>query len=262
MHQMFEDVCGYGVLAISGRACIEDIVSWIEVGRGSTTRSEAHWLACLNPHSYAMSLKDKQFSTALRKADWLIPDGSGVVIASKILGGNIRERVTGSDIFYSINRRLNEIRGARVFFLGSTERVLAKIRARMEIDYPNIVVAGTYSPPFKHDYSQTELDEMVEAVNSSAPDVLWVGMTAPKQEKWIADMIGRLDVKFVAAIGAVFDFYVGNVERSHPVFQKFGLEWLPRLIQEPRRLWRRTFISAPIFVWHVIKARFGYHSAK
>jgi len=109
-----------------------------EVGRESTTLGKARWLACLNPHSYAVSLNGKQFSTALLTADWLIPDGSGVVIASKILGGSSCDRNTGSDIFYSINRHLNQINGIRVFFLGSTDKVLAEITARMKIDYPNI----------------------------------------------------------------------------------------------------------------------------
>ena len=94
---------------------------------------------------------------------------------------------------------------------------------------------------------------MVTAVNAAAPDVLWVGMTAPKQEKWILENHARLNVKFAAAIGAVFDFYTGKVKRSHPVFQRLGLEWLPRLIQQPRRLWRRMFVSAPIFIWHVLR---------
>jgi N-acetylglucosaminyldiphosphoundecaprenol N-acetyl-beta-D-mannosaminyltransferase len=124
----------------------------------------------------------------------------------------------------------------------------------MATDYPNVVVAGTYSPPFKPEYSAAELDCMLSAVNTAAPDVLWVGMTAPKQEKWLLDMAPRLNVKFAAAVGAVFDFYTGKVKRSHPVFQKLGLEWMPRLVQQPTRLWRRTFVSAPFFLMHVLKA--------
>jgi N-acetylglucosaminyldiphosphoundecaprenol N-acetyl-beta-D-mannosaminyltransferase len=100
-----------------------------------------------------------------------------------------------------------------------------------------------------------ELEAMIAAINQASPDILWVGMTAPKQEKWIHQNLHRLDVRFAAAIGAVFDFYTGRVIRSHPVFQRLGLEWLPRLIQEPGRLWRRMFISAPVFMWHVVRAR-------
>ena len=142
-----------------------------------------------------------------------------------------------------------------VFFLGASEQTLAQIRARMAFDFPNIRVAGTYSPPFKPTYSEQELDAMIAAVNATKPDVLWVGMTAPKQEKWIFENRARLDVRFAAAVGAVFDFYTGNVKRSHPVFQRLGLEWLPRLLQQPRRLWRRMLVSAPIFVAHVLQAR-------
>jgi N-acetylglucosaminyldiphosphoundecaprenol N-acetyl-beta-D-mannosaminyltransferase len=99
---------------------------------------------------------------------------------------------------------------------------------------------------------------MIAAINASKADVLWVGMTAPKQEKWIFENRARLNVKFAGAIGAVFDFYTGRVKRSHPVFQRLGLEWLPRLVQQPRRLWRRMFVSAPIFVWHVLKQKVGF----
>lgn len=215
------------------------------------------YLACLNPHSYVESLKDSYFTQALQAANWLVPDGIGVVYASKLLGGDISERVTGSDIFYGLHQRMNAQGGMKVFFLGSSDQTLADIRQRMAQDYPNITVAGTYSPPFKPEYSRAELDEMITAVNAVKPDVLWVGMTAPKQEKWIFDNLERLDVKFAGAVGAVFDFYTGRVKRSHPLFQRMGLEWLPRLLQQPKRLWKRMFVSAPIFVLHVLKQRFS-----
>jgi N-acetylglucosaminyldiphosphoundecaprenol N-acetyl-beta-D-mannosaminyltransferase len=259
MSELTEDILGYKVSTLNVRSCVTNIVGSITADREGVSPTKGRWLACLNPHSYAVALHDKCFSGALHKADWLIPDGAGVVLASKVLGGAILERVTGSDVFYGVSSELNQSQGFKFFFLGSTGEVLAEIRGKMAIDYPNVIVSGTYSPPFKEKYSDSELDEMVTVINAVAPDVLWVGMTAPRQEKWIAEMISRLDVGFVAAIGAVFDFYAGRVKRSHPVFQRLGLEWLPRLVQQPKRLWRRMFISAPIFVWHVIKARFGYH---
>lgn len=213
------------------------------------------WLACLNPHSYAVALNDSRFAFALHGANWLVPDGVGVVWASRVLGGHVHERVTGSDVFFALHQRMNDAGGLSVFFLGASEKTLAQICTRMAQDFPNIRVTGTYSPPFKPMYSEQELDEMILAVNATRPDVLWVGMTAPKQEKWIFENRARLDVHFAAAVGAVFDFYTGNVKRSHPLFQRLGLEWLPRLLQQPRRLWRRMFVSAPIFVMHVIRAR-------
>ena len=244
---MKEDILGFPVDALSPEACVAAVFESLEHKSGKAR------LVCLNPHSYAVALNDTEFERALKSADWLVPDGVGVVFASRLLGGAVRMRVTGSDVFAGLHARMNARKGMSVFFLGSTEETLAKIRARMAQDYPNIRVAGTYSPPFKPAYTVADLDEMISVVNTARPDVLWVGMTAPKQEKWIFENLHRLDVKFAGAVGAVFDFYVGNVKRSHPVFQSLGLEWLPRLLRQPRRLWRRTFVSAPIFVWHVFR---------
>jgi N-acetylglucosaminyldiphosphoundecaprenol N-acetyl-beta-D-mannosaminyltransferase len=133
------------------------------------------------------------------------------------------------------------------------------MRQRMARDYPNIKVAGLYSPPFKDVYSRAEINEMIKAINAAAPDVLWVGLSAPKQEKFIFENRARLNVKFIGAVGAVFDFYAGNIRRNeNSWFVHHGLEWLPRLLQEPGRLWPRMFVSAPVFVWHVVKQRFKF----
>jgi len=243
-----EVILGYPVVASDQEILLDDIVSWINEG------DRCRWLACINPHSYAATLDDIEFTDALHGADWLIPDGSGIVLASQLLGGSIHQRITGSDIFYALNSKVNELGGLSVFFLGSMPTCLADIRVKMGRDYPQIRFAGSYSPPFKQDYTGDELEAMVAVINQARPDILWVGMTAPKQEKWIHQNLHRLDVRFAAAIGAVFDFYTGRVKRSHPIFQRFGLEWLPRLAQQPKRLWRRMFISAPIFMWHVLRA--------
>lgn len=243
---MKEEILCYRVDSYSTSNCCDDIVKNICLGNKA-------WLACFNPHSYVEAQADKHFSRSLKSADWLVADGIGVIYASKLLGGNIKERVTGSDIFQGVHQRLNDMGGGKVFFLGSTEETLAKIRVAMARDYPSLEVVGTYSPPFKESYSAEELNEMLKAINTSKADVLWVGMTAPKQEKWIYDNLPYLDVKFAGAIGAVFDFYTGRVKRSHPIFQRMGLEWLPRLVQQPKRLWRRMLVSAPKFVLHVLK---------
>lgn len=250
---MKENILGYAVNTHAANACADGIFSSINSGNGKG----CGWLACLNPHSYAVALDDTQFAVALKDADWLIPDGAGVVMASRMLGGTIKQRVTGTDMFFALHERMNLASGMSVFFLGAAEETLDLMRQRMAKDFPRIRVAGCYSPPFKPVYSSAELDEMISAINVAAPDVLWVGMTAPKQEKWIYENRSRLNVKFAGAIGAVFDFYTGRVKRSPIIFQKLGLEWLPRLVQQPRRLWRRMFVSAPIFVWHTLRARFA-----
>lgn len=239
----------YSIVAGSISECCDDMA------RSISTATRPRWFACLNPHSHVITTGDPTFSEALQAADWLVPDGAGVVLASRFLGCPVHERITGSDVFYGLHDRLNRQGGGSIFFLGSTEEILTEIRRRMAADYPNLRVAGTFSPPYKPEFSPAELDEMIAAINAARPDVLWVGMTAPKQEKWIHQNRQRLQVKFIGAIGAVFDFYTGRVKRSHPVFQKLGLEWLSRLLQEPRRLWRRMGVSAPLFVVEVVRRK-------
>jgi len=247
-----EDILGYKVDTFSVEDCADRIFQ-------SLRESKRTWLACFNPHSYALARKDKVFSRALKSSDWLVPDGAGVVLASRFLGGAINERVAGSDIFAGLHKRMNDDGSMRIFFLGSTKETLELIKQRMARDYPNIKVAGMYSPPFKDVYSRAEINAMIKAVNSAAPDVLWVGLSAPKQEKFIFENRARLKVKFAAAVGAVFDFYSGNVKRDKDSWLvNHGLEWLPRLIQEPGRLWRRMFVSAPVFVAHVVKQKLKF----
>jgi N-acetylglucosaminyldiphosphoundecaprenol N-acetyl-beta-D-mannosaminyltransferase len=244
-----ENVLGYLVSLSDLQGCVEQILFWIKSGvRG-------RYFVCANPHSIHQAESDPVSKEALRNADLVVPDGIGVVIASRILGGNIKRRITGSDIFAGVNEALNKRGGHSVFFLGSSQENLDKTRDRMPRDYPNIKVAGTYSPPFASEFSDTENRLMVEAINGVKPDVLWVGMTAPKQEKWIYQNKDHLDVKFIGAVGAVFDFFSGSVKRSSPFWQKIGFEWLPRFLKEPRRLWERNLRSTPVFLGWVIRER-------
>lgn len=224
-----------------------DAIAQASAGR----RKRCRIIACLNPHSYVIARSNRQFRQALTSADWLLPDGSGVVFAARWLGLSLKQRVTGPDIFAAVMHRLNAS-GGSVFFLGSTNDVLSKIVDRLANEFPNVVVAGTLSPPYKEKFSESENKAMLSAINSVRPDVLWVGMTAPKQEVWLSEHHSALDVGVAGAIGAAFDFFAGTVKRSPIVFRNAGLEWLPRLVQEPRRLWRRMFVSAPIFIYDII----------
>ena len=243
-----ERLMGYNVSCSNISDLVDFILNWILEG------SYCKLLSCINPHSYVVSLHDSEFSKALNGSDWLIPDGTGILIASKLHGGRINQRITGSDIFHGIHNRMN-ITGGKVFFLGSSETTLNRIYNRMRIDWPKIQVVGTFSPPFKASFSQNDNREMLTAVNAVSPDVLWVGMTAPKQEKWLFRNRELLNVKFAGGVGAVFDFYIGKVKRPHPMIQQCGLEWLPRLIREPRKLWSRSFISTPKFLYMLAKER-------
>ncbi|PMP69544.1 MAG: glycosyltransferase [Thermodesulfovibrio aggregans] len=215
------------------------------------------YFVCANPHSLEVARTDSLFREAIEKADLVVPDGIGIVLASKILGGSIRRRITGYDIFYGVSKELNKKKSYFYFVLGSTEKALQKIRERMEKDFPNIRIVGTYSPPFKSEFSEEENRLILEMINKVKPDVLWVGMTAPKQEKWIYKNKDKLDVKFLGPIGAVFDFYAGIKKRPHPVFQKMGLEWFVRFLMEPYRLWRRNIVSNPKFLLRIIHQYFS-----
>ena len=249
-----ENILGFPLTTLEVNDCIRQISAWIRSGE------KGHYLVCANPHSIEVARKDIIFKSAIRGADIVTPDGVGMLIASRILGGRIRKRITGSGIFRELSRTLNQQGRHRYFFLGSTEETLALLKAKVYKDFPNIEISGTYSPPFKSQFTSEDNNAMVKAVNRAAPDALWVGMTAPKQEKWIYQHKDRLNVSFIAAVGAVFDFYADRVKRSHPWFLEHGLEWLPRLIQEPQRLWDRTFISAPLFVFRVLIQRIsGQH---
>lgn len=210
----------------------------------------------VNAHSFVVAQKDAAFAEALLAADALLPDGISIVKACRWLRTQNApdEKIAGADLFAYEMGRL-EKRGGTCFFLGSSPETLARIRERAAKDYPHIRVE-TYSPTYKPFFSQTENQMMVDAVNTADPDLLWVGMTAPKQEKWLHDHWQELRIRcHTGAIGAVFDFYAGTVQRAPRKWIDAGLEWLYRLLKEPRRTWRRYLIDNPRFVWLVLKER-------
>ena len=203
----------------------------------------------LNPHSYILARNDELFCDALKASDLLIPDGVGIKYAARLLAGKRIEKIAGADLHEIITRSLNT-RAGSCFYLGSTEETLQRIKEKMARDNPETRVE-TYSPPFRETFREGENNEMIMAVNSFSPDVLFVGMTAPKQEKWVHKNRDKLNVPLICSIGAVFDFYAGTVQRSGKFWISMGLEWLPRLFCEPRRLWRRNFVSTPLFLWYL-----------
>lgn len=228
-----------------------------EIEAGLTLGVKQRTLFCANPHSLVVARKDEVFLAALSSADILVPDGSGVVLASRVQGGSIRRRITGSDLMVAIAEQWNTCRDRSFFFLGSTSGVLEKIKARMELDYPSIAVAGLFSPPFHDEFSLEENERMIDKINRAQPTALWVAMTAPKQEKWVYHNRHRLDVPLIGAVGAAFDYFAGTKKRAGSVMRYAGLEWLPRLLREPRRMWRRNLISTPVFLFHVLHQRFS-----
>ncbi len=240
--------------SISNRGLKGDVdLAWQSVQSGGRQCC----VACANPHALVTASQDGLFAQALKNAEILLPDGAGIVLAAKALNQSLPERVAGTEFFLELTRRADEGGTMGCFFLGSSESVLAQIVERLRKDFPTVRVCGTHSPPFKETFSEQDTLEMVKRVNAAAPDMLWVGMTAPKQEKWVYANRDSLDVPFIGSIGAAFDFYAGTKERAPRWVRDMGLEWLPRLIREPGRLWRRNFISTPAFAAMVVKQKFN-----
>ena len=205
---------------------------------------------CINPHSHVIALKDKSFMEALRRSDYLTADGVGIQLAARILAGKKVEKIAGSDLHRVLLKSLSEKNGS-CFYLGSTDCTLLRIREKLSREHPSLRV-GSLSPPYKSIFTEEDNLSMIKVINEFCPDVLFVGMTAPKQEKWVHENRHLIKAPVICAIGAVFDFYAGTVKRPGKFWISLGLEWLPRLLNEPRRLWRRTFISTPLFIWYVL----------
>ena len=204
----------------------------------------------INPHSYCEAKKDSLFAEALLSSDVLLPDGSGIVLATKILTDKKINKIAGADIHQYLLEQAH-LKIQKVFYLGASVSTLRLIEKRIQRDFPNIKV-GSFSPPFKAQFSNEETQIMLDKINGFQPDILFVGMTAPKQEKWVYTNQNQINANVIASIGAVFDFYAGTVKRSSPFWISLGLEWLPRLIRDPKRLWKRNFISTPKFIVEII----------
>ena len=229
----------------------------------------------VNAHSYNTARKDRLFAEALMKGDVLIPDGVSIVKACRWIKAKSqpKERIAGWDLFAYEMKRLEELGNSSsqasmprttlhsalntqhsktVMFMGSSERVLDLIVKRAAVDYPHLKVV-TYSPPYKPEFSAEDNQAIVDAINAANPDLLWIGMTAPKQEKWTYSHWAELNIHcHVGTIGAVFDFFAGTVERAPLWWQEHGLEWLYRLMKEPRRMWRRYIIGNALFLWNML----------
>jgi N-acetylglucosaminyldiphosphoundecaprenol N-acetyl-beta-D-mannosaminyltransferase len=206
--------------------------------------------ACANPHSLVVAQSDPIFLSALKQANLVVADGVGVSLMAPLVGVEIT-RITGSDYFQAVLNSLQQRGWGRVFFFGSSQRVLDLIAKRFAADFPSITLCGTLSPPFGS-WSDDENRRMVQIINDAKPDVLWVGMTAPKQEKWVEENRRQLNIPVIGSIGAVFDFYAGTHARAPQWICRVGLEWAYRFILEPRRMWQRNVVSAPRFVWLVL----------
>jgi len=203
----------------------------------------------ISPNNYGLATKDEAFKKVLQNTDFLVLDGVYFALASIcLLGKNIKKN-QGPDVYRHFISRLNDTSG-KAFFLGSTDAVLEKIKARLKQEYPNVTV-GTYSPPYKSVFSEEDNAEMVQAINAFRPDIVFVGMTAPKQEKWSLQHRDKLNAGLVISIGNVFDWYAGTQKAIHPFFFKIRMGWLVRIFLRPE-IFKRNIGNQMLFFWHLI----------
>ena len=247
-------------------------------------------ISTINAYSYNVAQNDPCFAEALSQSDVLLSDGTSIVLACRFLQAKCRpkHRCTGWDLFRFEMEKLNgdvysflaESPGTmsngynnkdvpywkqrnpsrnkpRVLFIGSTDTILERIRGKAAYEFPNVDVL-TYSPPFKPEFSADDNAAISSFINDNDPDLVWIGMTAPKQEKWAYTHWPQLNIQcHLGSIGAVFDFYAGAIPRAPLFMQRFGMEWLFRWMREPRRLFPRYGIGNPQFVWNILKEAFA-----
>lgn len=224
-------VCGMDVNRVRLAEAVEKIESFI-------ARGGHHQICFLNAYTLSLARQNEDFRRTLRSADLTLADGMPVVWASRALKDPLPERVAGADLLLE-TCRVAERKGYRFFFLGTSPEDLRALTRNLTRLFPRLKIAGSLSPPYRKVFSESENNQMVAAVNQARPDILWVGFSSPKQDMWIARNKGRLRVPVCVGVGAAFDFLSGNVPRAPLWMQGAGLEWLHRLLQEPRRLWGR-----------------------
>ncbi len=190
---------------------------------------------------------DPEFVHCYEHAGLVLADGNPLVWASKLLGTPLKALVTGSDLFPALCQHA-ATKGHRIFFLGGLDGVAQKAADNLKAKYPAINVVGVYSPPFGFDKNNEENNRIIEMINAARPHILFVGLGAPKQEKWVYNNIDQLNINIAIGIGASFDFVAGTIKRAPALVRKIGMEWFWRFSNEPRRLFKRYFIDGAQFI--------------
>jgi N-acetylglucosaminyldiphosphoundecaprenol N-acetyl-beta-D-mannosaminyltransferase len=222
----------------------------------SITSKQFSQIAITPTNSIVAAYKEKGISEIYNNAEIVLCDGMPVKWASHFLGTPIIERITGLDVLPNLVKLSSE-KNFTLFLLGASPGVGDQLAKVITDQYPNVTIAGIYVPPFMKVFSEEENQKMVHAVNASNADIVLVSLTAPKQDIWIAQNRSTLNPAVYIGIGGAFEVMAGLAKRSPIWMQNAGLEWLYRFIQEPKRLFRRYFIEAPVFIPLVIKQKLG-----
>jgi len=219
-------------------------------------RKQNYVCVCSN-HGIMESQKDDRLREIINSSQMATPDGMSIVWTCKLFGHSQVNRVCGTELMLAFSE-LSAKKGYTQFYYGGAEGVPEKLAENLCKKYPGLKVVGTYSPPFRP-LTKEEDDAIVEMINELNPDVIWVGLGLPKQEFWINDHLGRINSPVMIGVGAAFDFISGKVKRAPEWMQRSGLEWLYRLSQEPKRLWKRNLYH-PIFLYKVFLQRMGINN--
>jgi N-acetylglucosaminyldiphosphoundecaprenol N-acetyl-beta-D-mannosaminyltransferase len=220
------------------------VVEWIETAVAARARA---YLCVAAVHTVMEAREDAELRTAVHGAAFTVPDGQPLVWALRALGQAISTRVYGPDLMARACERAAATGQRQYLYGGRDDDALALLTRNLRERFPELQIAGSWSPPFR-ELTERELDEVAARINLAQPDVVWVGIGVPKQEKWMAAMRARLDAPVLVGVGAAFDFHAGLVPQAPAWLQRRGLEWAFRLVQEPRRLWRRYARHNPRFV--------------
>jgi len=229
-------------------AAFIDAASWertMDCLLGWARARESRYVAICNVHVVVTASRDEAYRQVINGADMATPDGAPVAWMLRRFGFANQPRITGPDLMWALYRRCAE-EGLPVYFYGSTEPTLAGLASRLKIVFPGLIVAGMESPPFRA-LSDGEDDAAVARINDSGAAVVFIGLGCPKQECWMAAHRGRVNAVMVG-VGAAFDFHAGTVRRAPKWMQERGLEWVFRLLSEPRRLWKRYLVTNTLFI--------------
>jgi N-acetylglucosaminyldiphosphoundecaprenol N-acetyl-beta-D-mannosaminyltransferase len=242
------DILGVKVSATTMEEALGVIEGWI-------ARGEPHYVCVSGMHGVMESQQDEGLRRIHNSAGLVTPDGMSLVWLCRLKGQRQVERVYGPDLMLALCA-VSSVCGYRHFFYGASPEVLDALAARLRARYPGLEVVGTYAPPFRQLSPEEDL-QTVQGIREARPDVVWVGLSTPKQERWMAEHVERLGVPVLIGVGAAFDFHAGFKRQAPRWMQRSGLEWFFRLLSEPRRLWRRYLVNIPLFAWYLVLDAFG-----
>ena len=217
--------------------------------QGRIANRQGGYVCFSNVHTVVMARKDLRLRGITNNSFLSVPDGKPLSIVGKWRGIADVGRVAGPDFMpYFIQMA----KGTRHFFFGSTPETLEKLMANIRSQYPETIITGGYSPPFGA-VSSSEMGKILSIINQATPDIIWIGLGAPKQEYWMADNWQKLRPAVLMGVGAAFDLHAGHISRAPDWMKRLSLEWLFRLSQEPRRLWKRYLVTNTMFLYYLLK---------